>query len=108
MQNLTLVGAHGAGQGPRWTYDSSVPKPAGTRWNGSEEESFYTPQQQAEYHINAQGESTALQNLLYVNGHQDTSCEFCELQNLMVGTNGAGIGPRWTYDSSMPKPAGVR
>ena len=50
------------------------------------EVSYYTKEQQEKYHIDSQGNP---------------------LQNLLVGGT-PGVGPRWTWDATFPKPAGVR
>merc|ERR1719499_2755220 len=72
--------------GPRWTFDNSVEKPAGTKDMGDYTISVYTPEQQERLNVNELGEPS---------------------QNNNIGGL-AGTGPSWTYDASLEAPAGEK
>jgi len=71
--------------GPRWTYDPEMEKPAGERDMGTYTESVYTAEQQKRLRVDMHGKKT---------------------KKPMAGAG--SMGPRWTWDPKMEKPAGEK
>merc|ERR1712227_572378 len=69
--------------GPRWTWDSNMEKPAGEKNMGSFTQAVYTKEQQARLGVDMYGKTVEK-----------------PIAN--------AVGPRWTWDSAMEKPAGEK
>jgi len=86
-----LMGGSG-GIGPAWTYDKSVERPAGEKNMGTWTKAVYTAEQQQRLGVDEEGNKATEPN---------------EEEKPVVGGSG-GIGPAWTYDKSVERPAGEK
>jgi len=90
--------------GPAWTYDSSVEKPAGTKDMGSWQKAVYTSEQQARLGVDEQGQKVSASVAF-----EDSAAAALSTDKPMLGGMHSGsIGPAWTYDTSVEKPAGSK
>jgi len=124
--------------GPRWTWDSSFEKPAGIRDMGSWKETYYTKEQQMRLGVDQYGKDapvvrTKLANAIGPRWTWDSTMEkpageknmgsftqavYTKEQQKRLGVDMNGkkaekpianaVGPRWTWDSTMEKPAGEK
>jgi len=76
--------------GPRWTWDHTFEKPAGTQDMGGWTRGVYTEEQQKRMGVNELGEPV----------------EKNEEKKLVGGLG--GMGPRWTWDADFEKPQGEK
>ena len=91
-EKKATLGGGGRGIGPAWTYDDSVEKPAGKKDMGGWVARVYTPEQQARLGVDEEGKPVAKQ--------EDTKP--------LIGGGAGSVGPAWTYDETVEKPAGEK
>merc|ERR1719499_554164 len=77
--------------GPAWTYDDTVEQPAGTKDMGGWTAAVYTEEQQERLGVDEMG----------------TSSETADMNGVPLIGQG-GVGPAWTYDNTVEKPAGSK
>merc|ERR1719487_2382147 len=109
----TMGGAGGIG--PAYTYDATVEKPAGEKDMGGWTAAVYTPEQQQRLGVDEMGQKVPAKNEPLTLGidpgfvkEQQEKQEEQEKKPLVGGMKSGSIGPAWTYDSSVEKPAGEK